>query len=70
MKDEQSLPRGFERVLSAALRHLYGQSKYNCTSKLMSQENEPWLVFQSLTSNITLVPIVNIKSTTLRSYKI
>lgn len=69
MKDEQSLLCGFERV-SSALRHLYEQSKYKCTSKLMSQENEPWLVFHALTSNITLVPVVNIKSTTLSSYEI
>lgn len=56
--------------VSAALRHLYEQSKYSCTSKLMSQENEPWLVFHPLTSNITLVFIVNIKSTALNSYEI
>lgn len=46
MKDEQSLHCMFERV-SAAVRHLGEQSKYSFTSKLMSQENEPWLFFHS-----------------------
>lgn len=63
-KDEQSLPCVFERS-SPEHGHLHEQSKCNHISKLMSQENEPWLFFHFLTSNITFVFIVNIKTTTL-----